>query len=78
MSASSVWRRVQELEAAGVITDRMTPIDPLKVGLEVCVLIQLNIVEHKAEVRTEFERFVEQSEHILLCLAITGSHVLPI
>lgn len=74
MSASSVWRRVQELEAAGVITGRVTLVDPLKVGLKVCVLVQVNIVEHKAEVRSEFERFVERSDHILQCFAITGSH----
>jgi Lrp/AsnC family transcriptional regulator len=39
MSASSVWRRVQDLEAAGVITGRVTLVDPLKVGLKVCILI---------------------------------------
>ena len=65
MSASSVWRRIQDLEAAGVIT---------KAGLRVCVLIQVNIVEHKSDVREAFERFVAGSDEVLQCFAITGSH----
>lgn len=74
MSASSVWRRIQDLEAAGVITGRVTLIDPVKAGLRVCVLIQVNIVEHKPDVREAFEQFVARSEEILQCFAITGSH----
>ena len=74
MSASSVWRRIQDLESAGVITGRVTLIDPLKAGLRVCVLIQVNIVEHKSDVREAFERFVATSDEVLQCFAITGSH----
>ena len=74
MSASSVWRRIQDLEAAGVILGRVTLIDPMKAGLKVCVLIQVNIVEHKTDVREAFERFVANADEILQCFAITGSH----
>ncbi len=74
MSASSVWRRIQDLEAAGIIIGRVTLIDPMKAGLKVCVLIQVNIVEHKTDVREAFELFVANSEEILQCFAITGSH----
>ena len=74
MSASSVWRRIQDLEAAGVILGRVTLIDPMKAGLKVCVLIQVNIVEHKTDVREAFELFVANADEVLQCFAITGSH----
>ena len=74
MSASSVWRRIQDLEATGVILGRVTLIDPMKAGLKVCVLIQVNIVEHKTDVREAFELFVANADEVLQCFAITGSH----
>ena len=36
MSHSTVWRRVQEMEDAGIITGRVTLVDPMKGGLSVC------------------------------------------
>lgn len=74
MSQSTVWRRIQDLEASGVITGRVTLVEPTQVGLTVCCLVQVNIVEHKADVRRAFERFVAEADAVLQCFAITGGH----
>lgn len=74
MSQSTVWRRMQELQACGVITGRVTLVDPLQVGLAVCCIVQVNIVEHGRQVRDDFERFVTNCDAVLQCFAVTGSH----
>ena len=74
MSPSTVWRRIQDLEAAGVITGRVTLVDPVRLGRTVCVLIHVHITEHKPEVRRAFEDFVSGNEAILQCFAVSGTH----
>ena len=38
MSQSSAWRKIQELEASGVIRKRVTLLDPGKLDLKLCVV----------------------------------------
>ena len=74
MSPSTVWRRIQDLEADGVITGRVTLVDPVRMGRTVCVLVDVNITQHRPEVRREFEAFVAGNEAILQCFAVSGAH----
>ena len=74
MSSSTAWRRVQDLEEAGVITGRVTLVDPALLGLTVCVLLNVNIVAQSTETREAFERFVRNHENILQCYSMTGAH----
>jgi len=72
MSQSTLWRRVNELESAGAIKKRVALLDPDIVGLSVCVFLSINLVNHTAKVRAEFEAFVEQSPQIMECFSVTG------
>jgi Lrp/AsnC family transcriptional regulator len=74
MSHSTVWRRVQEMEDAGIITGRVTLVDPMKVGLSVCSFVQVNIARHDRKVRKDFEAFIARSPEVLECFSITGTH----
>lgn len=74
MSASSAWRRVRELEAAGVIRDRVTRLDPTKLGLAVCMLVDVNIRRQDPAARAEFERWVGATDAVQQCFAVTGAH----
>jgi Lrp/AsnC family transcriptional regulator len=74
MSQSSAWRRVQEMEAAGLILGRVALIDPKGAGFAVCVLVQVNIRAHTPDIRTAFERFVEGAPEVQQCFAVTGAH----
>lgn len=74
MSSSTLWRRIQDFEAAGLIRKRVTLMDPVKLGLEVCVLLNVNIANQDRDARDAFERFAARHEEILQCFAVTGGH----
>lgn len=74
MSSSTIWRRIQDMEASGVITGRVTLADPAMLGLTVCILIHVNIIAQSADARREFELFVETHDNILQSFAVTGGH----
>ncbi|MCX8508236.1 MAG: Lrp/AsnC family transcriptional regulator, partial [Rhodobacteraceae bacterium] len=46
MAQSTLWRKMQELEAAGVIRARVALLDPAKVGAKLCVLAQISLADH--------------------------------
>ena len=74
LSTSTVWRRMKEMEDAGIITGRVAVASPEKLGLSVCLIVNVNIVEQTGEARRAFEALVQRHEHILQCYAVTGGH----
>ena len=74
MSAATVWRRVQSLEAAGLIARRVALVDPGKAGLKTTVLTAVRLVSHGAENRAAFERLVATAPEILECYSVSGAH----
>lgn len=74
MSASSVWRRIRELETLGVIRERVTVLDPMRVGLSVCILVNVDIRTQDADARRAFERWAVDTPMVTQCFAVTGAH----
>lgn len=74
MSVSTLWRRINELEAAGVIAGRAVLLDPIKVGLPVCAVLSVNLVDYRRETLAQFEDFVSQRPEITQCLRVTGGY----
>lgn len=74
MSQSTVWRRIQEFEATGLITSRVTLLDPARLGLGVCVFVHANLRDHSNESREAFERFIADQPNVLECFSVTGPH----
>ena len=74
MSPTTVWRRVQDLEDAGLIIGRVTLVDPLKLGLAVTILLNVNIVGQNRDSRQAFENFVAGHPNIQQCFTVTGAH----
>ena len=74
MSSTTVWRRIQDMEQAGVFSARAAVLNPEKLGLEVCVLIEVNIKSQDAESRQSFEQFAQADERITQCFSLTGQH----
>lgn len=72
MSPSTLWRRLTDLEASGVINDRVTLLDPAKVGLPVCAILSVNLVGHNSATREQFEEFVKARPEIMECYSVTG------
>ena len=73
-STSSVSRRIQALEEAGVIFSRVALVNPSAVGLNVCVICNVKLTHHSDDTRVEFESLVSDIPEIVSCYAVSGSH----
>lgn len=74
MSQSTIWRRIQDMEDSGIIVGRATLVDPIAVGLAVCVFVHVNIVGHSNDVRQQFEQFAQGAPEVVDCYSVTGAH----
>ena len=72
MSRTSVWRRVRELEEAGVIVSRVALLHPKSLGLQIHVLLSVSMVEHSDKVRQSFETHVERLPEVMECFSVSG------
>ena len=74
MSVSTLWRKVHDLDEAGVVRKSVALLDPGAVGLPVCVFVFVDLGDYQKENQIAFETFVERSPEIMECFAVTGSH----
>ena len=74
VSHSTLWRRLKELEAEGVIRSRVTLLDPDAVGVRVCAFVYVNITSHSSKHRRGFERMVATTPEIMQCFSTTGPY----
>lgn len=74
MSQSTIWRRINDFEKAGLIVSQVTLLDPRKVGANVCIFVSINVVSHEDKCRKAFEKFVMNAPQILECFSVTGAH----
>lgn len=72
LSRTSVWRRVRELEEAGVIDTRVALLNPRSLGLQIHVLLSVSMVEHSDLVRQAFEEHVQGLSEVMECFSISG------
>ena len=72
MAQSTVWRKVQEMEAAGIIRSRVALLDPGKVGCKLTVLASITLADHGEETVEGFARLIEGHPEIVECLATSG------
>lgn len=74
MSASTVWRRLGELEASGAIKSRVALLDGARVGFPITAFISTNLSSHESKTRQTFESFVSSRPEIQMAYAVTGEH----
>ena len=73
MAQSTLWRRINDLEQAGVIKARIALIDPVSTGAKLCVLALVILEDHSEEAVEEFSRMVAAHPEIQECHKISGS-----
>jgi Lrp/AsnC family transcriptional regulator len=54
LSQTPCWKRVQKLEAVGIITGRVALVDPARIGLGLTVFVEIEAPDHSREWRAEF------------------------
>jgi Lrp/AsnC family transcriptional regulator len=64
LSQTPCWKRVQKLEAAGVITGRVAIVDPAAVGLGLTVFVEIEAADHTPDWRTAFAALVAASGEV--------------
>lgn len=72
MAQSTVWRKLQELEAAGVIRGRVALLDPGKVGCKLTVLASITLSDHAEQTVNGFASLIRGNPEIVECLATAG------
>jgi len=72
MAQSTAWRKVRELEKAGVIRARVALLDPEKIGCDLTVLASVTLKDHAEESVAGFARLIQGRREILECLAVSG------
>jgi Lrp/AsnC family transcriptional regulator len=73
MSQSSTWRRLQELEADGVIRKRVALLDPGKLDLKLCIIAHVTLEDHHDEAIAAFSAVVRDRPEIMECYALSGT-----
>ena len=65
LSQTPCWKRVQKLEAAGIITGRVAIVDPTAIGLGLTVFVEIEAADHTPEWRAAFGAVVADYPEIL-------------
>ena len=73
LSATPCARRLDRLQADGVITGYGARVNPRKVGLPVTIFVSVELEAQGADVISNFERAVSGFEEVMECYLMTGS-----
>jgi DNA-binding Lrp family transcriptional regulator len=72
LSSTPCWKRVKDMEAAGIIRGYTALVDRERVGLSLCVLAEVNLTRHNEDDVRKFEQAVAACPPIVSCYATTG------
>ncbi len=72
LSPTPCWKRIKDMEAAGVIRGYTVLVDREKVGLSIAVVTEVNLDRHSEELVRRFEDAVAASVQIVRCVSATG------
>jgi len=72
LSRNAIWRRVKALEAAGVITARVTLLDPARLGLGLMVFMLIRTNAHAPDWLEKFSAATRGMPQILGVYRMTG------
>lgn len=72
LSQTPCWKRVQRLEATGVIRKRVALVDPEKVGLGLTVFASIEISDHSGEWLERFADFVSAMPEVMELYRMAG------
>src|SRR5207253_10578421 len=72
LSSTPCWKRIQKLEAEGVIQKRVAVVDPDKVGLAVSVFVAIETGDHSEEWLSRFADAVSAMPEVLEFYRMAG------
>ena len=72
LSSTPCWKRLQKLEAEGVITGRVALIDPEKIGLGITVFVSVETGDHSQDWLTKFADLVSAMPEVMEFYRMAG------
>jgi len=72
MSPSACWRRVKQLEEAGVITAYPAVVDAAAAGLAFSAIVHVTLTRHEAAHAAAFVARIGERPEVLECFSTTG------
>ena len=72
LSSTPCWKRIQKLEAEGVIQKRVAVVDPDKIGLGVSVFVAIETGDHSEEWLGKFAEAVRAMPEVLEFYRMAG------
>ena len=72
LSSTPCWRRVQNLEKAGIIAGRVAILDPAKLNVGVTVFVAVKTGQHSTEWLEAFARHVDSIEEVMEFYRMSG------
>lgn len=72
LSQTPCWKRIQKLEAAGVLTGRVALADPAKLGFGLTVFVGIEAPDHSADWRQAFARATAAIPEIMEVYRMAG------
>ncbi|MGE3150323.1 MAG: Lrp/AsnC family transcriptional regulator [Pseudorhodoplanes sp.] len=72
LSSTPCWKRIQRLEADGVITRRVALVDPDKIGLGITVYVSIETSDHSQEWLARFADMVSAMPEVMEFYRMAG------
>lgn len=72
LSSTPCWRRLKEIEKAGLIRRHTVLLDREAIGLKECLLAHVTLARHVGTAVDEFERAVLAHPEVIECYSTTG------
>lgn len=72
LSPSAALRRVQRLEASGVIAGYTARLDALALGLDLAAFVRVQLAAHTGEAIARFVQVMQTADEVIACHALTG------
>ncbi|MBA4323637.1 MAG: transcriptional regulator [Rhodobacter sp.] len=72
LSQTPCWKRIQKLEASGVLTGRVALVDPTKLGFGLTVFVGIEAPDHSADWREAFSAAVNAIPEIMEVYRMAG------
>lgn len=72
LSQTPCWKRIQKLEAAGVLTGRVAVVDPVKLGFGLHVFVEIEALNHSLEWNEAFLKAISELPEIMEVYRMVG------
>jgi Lrp/AsnC family transcriptional regulator len=72
LSQTACWKRLQRLDASGVIKRRVALLDPLKLGLGLTAFVSVQVGDHSGKAIARFTAEIAAMEEVMECYRMAG------